>query len=64
MVGGGQYAEGDTYYVVRHNVYNWGGEVILEGADGSSIVVIDGTDFYYDDGTYMYVYRYEERDDT
>lgn len=64
MVGGGQYAEGDTYYVVRHNVYNWGGEIILEGADGSSIVVIDGTDFYYDDGTYMYVYRYEERDDT
>lgn len=63
MMGGGQYREGSTYYVVHHKVYNWDGKMLLEGKEGSSIVVIDGTDFYYDDGKHIYVYRYEERDD-
>ena len=61
MIGGGQYAEASTYYVVDYKVYNWDSEVLLEGKEGSSIVVIDGTDFYYDDGDCIYVYRYEER---
>lgn len=61
MMGGGQYAEASTYYVVDYKVYNWDSEVLLEGKEGSSIVVIDGTDFYYDDGDCIYVYRYEER---
>ncbi|MCI9047618.1 MAG: tetratricopeptide repeat protein [Hungatella sp.] len=62
MMGGGQLAEADTYYVLDYKVYNWDGQVLLEGKEGSSIVVIDGTDFYYDDGAYIYVYRCEERD--
>ena len=61
-MGGGQLAEADSYYVLDYKVYNWDGQVLLEGKEGSSIVVIDGTDFYYDDGAYIYVYRCEERD--
>ena len=62
MIGGGQYAEASGYYVAQYKAYNWDGEMLLEGKEDSSIVVIDGTDFYYDDGNYIYVYRYEEED--
>lgn len=56
------YISTEALYVIKNkSVYNLEDELLLDGYKEGSINLLNSTEFYYDDGQYIHIYRYIEK---